>query len=46
MIHNNIEIPSPTGGAINLDVAKPGPVLLQDHSNLVRYRNVWAIRIS
>jgi hypothetical protein len=42
-IHNNLEIPGPTGGALNLDAAGPGPILIQDHRDLVRYRNVWVI---
>lgn len=45
MIHNNLEIPGPTGGAAGADETKPGPILLQDHGNLVRYRNVWAVLI-
>lgn len=45
MIHNNLEIPMPTGGAINEDMSKPGPILLQDHGNLVRYRNLWILPI-
>ena len=43
MIHNNLEIPNPTGGAMDEDMRKPGPLLLQDHGNLVRYRNVWVL---
>ena len=46
MIHNNLEIPSATGGALDDDMRKPGPLLLQDHGDLVRYRNVWVLPIS
>jgi hypothetical protein len=45
MIHNNLEIPTPTGGAMDMDMRKPGPLLLQDHHDLVRYRNVWVMPI-
>lgn len=43
MIHNNLEVPTPTGGALDQDMQKPGPLLLQDHGDLVRYRNVWML---
>jgi hypothetical protein len=45
MIHNNLEIPSATGGAMDEDMRKPGPLLLQDHGNLVRYRNLWIMPV-
>jgi hypothetical protein len=45
MIHNNLEIPGPTGGAMDADMGKPGPLLLQDHRDLVRYRNVWIMPV-
>lgn len=41
MIHNNLELPGPTAGGLDADINKPGPVLLQDHGNPVRYRNIW-----
>lgn len=41
LIQNNVEIPEPTGGGLDRDVSQPGPILLQDHSNPVRYRNIW-----
>ncbi len=44
-IHNNIELPGPTGGAIDEREGTPGPLLLQDHGNLVQYRNVWIVRL-
>jgi Domain of Unknown Function (DUF1080) len=43
MIHNNLELNGPSGGALSNDQSKPGPILLQDHGNLVRYRNIWII---
>ncbi len=45
-VHNDLGIPEPTGGEIDRDVAAPGPLMLQDHGNLIRYRNIWVRRLS
>ena len=42
-IHNNIQLPGVTGAAIDEQVGEPGPLLLQDHRDLVAYRNIWAL---
>jgi len=40
-LHNNVEIPGPTGGALDSNEAEPGPFFLQgDHHGVIRYRNI------
>ena len=41
-IHHNLNLPQPTPGNMDDNCGEPGPVLLQDHGNLIRFRNVWA----
>ncbi|QDT97061.1 3-keto-disaccharide hydrolase [Gimesia aquarii] len=42
-IHDNREIDGPTPGGTNKDEAIAGPLFLQNHSNPVRFRNIWVI---
>ena len=40
-IHDNVEVPGPTGGALDSNESDPGPFFLQgDHHGVVRYRNI------
>lgn len=41
MYHNNVELPGPTGGALDSNEAEPGPFYLQgDHHGVIAYRNI------
>lgn len=40
-IHDNVEINGPTVASMDRDPRQPGPIMLQDHGNPVRYRNIW-----
>lgn len=42
-VHNNVAIPNKTGGG-KPEGPDPLPILLQDHTNPVEYRNVWIVR--
>ena len=43
VIHNNVQVLGPTGGAIDNKILEPGPLLLQDHGDPLKYRNVWIV---
>ncbi len=40
-IHDDVEMPKPTAGGA--ETGQPGPLRLQDHGNLIRYRNIWLV---
>jgi hypothetical protein len=42
IIHNNAELPGVTGAPSDTNVQCPGHLRLQDHGNIVWYRNIWA----
>jgi 3-keto-disaccharide hydrolase len=45
VVQNNVQLPGVTGGATDLDIQRPGHLRLQDHGDVLWYRNIWAVRL-
>jgi hypothetical protein len=45
LIHNNIQLPGVTGAPTDTNIQLPGHLRLQDHGNIVWYRNIWAVHL-
>jgi hypothetical protein len=43
VIHENVELPDKTTGGGSPPPNGPGPLMLQDHNDLVEFRNIWAL---
>jgi len=46
VIHEDLVIPDVTAEAVDKDVKSPGGLLLQEHGNLVQYRNIWLVELN
>ena len=45
IIHDNQQIPLPTGGALDKKETEYGSLMLQDHGDKVQYRNIWLVEL-
>jgi len=43
LIHDDVEVTGPTGGARGKDEGSPGVLRLQGHRNFVQFRNLWLV---
>lgn len=44
LIHEDLELPRDTAASPNKAGPEDGPIYLQNHSNPVRYRNIWVVK--
>ncbi len=42
LVHDDVEVPNKTGAG-QPEGPEPGPILLQEHGNVVSFRNVWIV---
>jgi hypothetical protein len=43
VVQNNVQLPGVTGAPTDTNIQLPGHLRLQDHGNLVWYRNIWVM---
>jgi hypothetical protein len=44
VIHDDVALPHGTGAGKKRGEVEAGPIVLQDHNNPVRFRNIWLVR--
>jgi len=46
LTQDHVELKGVTGGNMSPESAEPGPLMLQDHGNTMRFRNIWFRRLN
>lgn len=41
LTQDHVQLKGVTGGSLSEESAQPGPLMLQDHGNTMRFRNIW-----